>query len=406
MFATDGTTPGDNLGKEFVQCGFAAALRAGLGEVHHDIGVDIAVAGMTETGDRQSVFLPQLRREFEKLFKFSAWHDDVLVEFCKAGVAERGGKFAADLPDFFALDVAPSVFDESRFMPANHAFDGGQFAAHGIFLAVKFNNQMRAANSKAIVFCVFGGGSERKFVGQFERAGQKSSGQNSLKRAHCIFHRMETDGKHRAKWRQRNQFQCGFGDNAEQTFRADKQPVQLKTGFVFVRATAEPDDGPVGERDFEAENVITRNAVFQTTGTAGVGGDVAADEVIRATGGVGRIKQSAPFNGFLERLRVDARLDDGNEIGGVDFLDAVHAFQRKHDAPAHGHAATNVAMARAARCHRNTVAIGKTEQGRDGLGGAGEGDGVRLMRSEPLVTGVFFKRLRIEDDFAGWQNLF
>ena len=97
---------------------------------------------------------------------------------------------------------------------------------------------------------------------------------------------------------------------------------------------------------------------------------------------------------------VYARLDDGDEIGGVDFPDAVHPFKRKHDAAAHGHAAADVAMARAARGHGNAMAIGKAEQGGDGLGGAGQGDGVGLMRSKPFVAGVIGQGLRVKNDFA------
>ena len=79
----------------------------------------------------------------------------------------------------------------------------------------------------------------------------------------AVFHRIKADGQNGAKWRQRNQFQRGFGDNAEQAFRADKQAREIETGLVFVRATAGADDGAVGQHDFEAEDVITRDAVFR-----------------------------------------------------------------------------------------------------------------------------------------------
>src|SRR5208283_712202 len=127
---------------------------------------------------------------------------------------------------------------------------------------------------------------------------------------------------------------------------------KFEAGFVFVGASAEALNCAVGEDDFQTEDIIAGDAVFQTARTAGVGGDVAADEVVRAAGGVGRIKEAAPLDPVLKMFGVHARLDDGDEIGGVDVLDAVHAFKRKHDAAAHGHAAANVAMARAARGHR------------------------------------------------------
>ena len=42
---------------------------------------------------------------------------------------------------------------------------------------------------------------------------------------------------------------------------------------------------------------------------------------------------------------------------------------------------------------------GKAQNGRDGLGGAGQGDGVGLMRGEPFVAGVFCS-VAVQDDFA------
>jgi len=44
----------------------------------------------------------------------------------------------------------------------------------------------------------------------------------------------------------------------------------------------------VGENDFQTEDVIAGDAVFIGSAAAGVGGDVAADEGVRAAGGVGR----------------------------------------------------------------------------------------------------------------------
>ena len=52
---------------------------------------------------------------------------------------------------------------------------------------------------------------------------------------------------------------------------------------------------------------------------------------------------------------IDVRLDDGEEIGLVDFEDAVHALEREHDAAAARHGAAGIARARAARHDRHAV---------------------------------------------------
>src|SRR5208283_5460388 len=129
----------------------------------------------------------------------------------------------------------------------------------------------------------------------------------------------------------------------------DEQAMQVVAGLVFVRATAEPDDGSIGENDLKAENVVAGDAVLEAARPAGVGGNVAADEIVRAAGGIGRIKQTAFLDGLLQFFRDDAGFNDGDKIGGVDFLDAIHAFEREYDAAAHRHTAADVAVARAAR---------------------------------------------------------
>jgi hypothetical protein len=272
-------------------------------------------------------------------------------------------------------------------------------APYGFSLAIQFDDEMGAAIAESFAPGAFVSGSEGKFIGQFEYAGQKTGGQDGLQRTHGVFHGTETHGEICPERRQRNQFERGFGDDAEQAFGTDEKTVEVKASFVFVRSAPELDHRAVSKDDFEAENIIAGDAVFEAVRAAGIGGDVAANKIIRAAGGVGRIKESAFLNSRLEFLRVDARLDDGDEIAGIDFPDAVHAFERQDDAAAHGHAAADVAVARAARGDGQAMLIRKTQYCRDGLGGAGQGDGVRLMRGEPFVPGVTGERGGCQDNF-------
>ena len=230
--------------------------------------------------------------------------------------------------DGLAFPGAKTALDKQRLLFADNFFHGGDFVAHGIFLSVQLANQMRPAAEQALAFRALGGGGEGEFVRQLGGAGQIPGGEDGLQRADGGVHRVEArrGSAERRKW---NQFQRRLGDDAEQAFRADKQPVQIEAGLVFVRAPAEPDDAAAGQNDFEAEDVIAGDAVFEAARAAGVGGDVAADEVVRAAGGVGRIKQAAPLDGLLKFFRVHPRLDDGDEIGGIDFADAVHALQSR-----------------------------------------------------------------------------
>ena len=90
-----------------------------LVQVHHHVGVDVAVAGVAETRDGQAVLLLQPGGELEQVFQPAARHDDVFVQLGQAGVAEGIGKFAPDFPDFLALGGAEAAFDGQRFLPAD-----------------------------------------------------------------------------------------------------------------------------------------------------------------------------------------------------------------------------------------------------------------------------------------------
>ena len=79
VLAADGTAPGDDLFEQVVEGGLAAIFRAGLGVIDHDIAVDVAIAGVTETGQLESVFLLELGGELEEFLKPAARDDDVLV---------------------------------------------------------------------------------------------------------------------------------------------------------------------------------------------------------------------------------------------------------------------------------------------------------------------------------------
>ena len=56
-------SPGEHLSKELIESRLAASFRAFLAEIHHDIGVDVAVSSVAKAGYRQSVFFLQMRGE-------------------------------------------------------------------------------------------------------------------------------------------------------------------------------------------------------------------------------------------------------------------------------------------------------------------------------------------------------
>jgi len=214
-------------------------------------------------------------------------------------------------------------------------------------------------------FQALGGGGEGEGVGDFEGGGEETGAEDGMERAHGVAHGGKSDRQAGAIGRERQQLEGRLGDDAEKSFGADEEPVEVEAGFVFVSSATEADDGAIGEDDFEAEDVIACDAVFEAARAAGVGDDVAANGAFTEAGGVGRIEQAALLDCILEGLGFDARLDDSDEIGRVDFFDAVEAGEGKDDTAASRDAAADVAVAGTARGDRDFVAMRKTEKDGD-----------------------------------------
>ena len=156
----------------------AAALGAGLGVIHHDVGVDVAVAGVAEAGDRQAVLPLQPGGEAKQVLQPAARDDDVFVQLGQAGVAQGIGEFAPDLPDGFALlrrrgrvrrtaaSAGGRSSPESRISPRTDLFWPSSST-------MRWARQPRRRSLPG----AFVGGGEGEGVGHFQRAGQEAGGE-------------------------------------------------------------------------------------------------------------------------------------------------------------------------------------------------------------------------------------
>jgi len=88
MFPGDDPVHADDLVKQLVQRCFALFLRTRLFQVYHDVNVDVAVAGVSETGDSHAVFFLKFNREGEQFFQAATRHNDVFIQFGQPGVAQ------------------------------------------------------------------------------------------------------------------------------------------------------------------------------------------------------------------------------------------------------------------------------------------------------------------------------
>ena len=88
-----------------------------------------------------------------------------------------------------------------------------------------------------------------------------------------------------------------FGDDAERAFGADENIFERITGDIFHALVAGPHHFAVGQNDFQAHDVIARDAVFQSAQAAGIFRDIAADGGNFHRARIGRIKQTRRVRG-------------------------------------------------------------------------------------------------------------
>ena len=103
VFAGDDAAVFEDPGEEEVEGGVGSFPDTRIFVViDHEVGVDVTITSMAETGDGDAGLLLQVLSELDELDEFGARDDDVLVELGEAGVAEGVGEVAAELPNEFA----------------------------------------------------------------------------------------------------------------------------------------------------------------------------------------------------------------------------------------------------------------------------------------------------------------
>src|SRR6266571_9154154 len=172
VFTGDSTAPAEDLMEQIVQGGFASFQRVGLRRLDHHVDVDVAVPRVAEAGHGQAMFFLKPFGESKKVLEPAARHDDVLVEFGQAGIAQGMGEFAAQLPELFAAGRAVTALNKNRLYRPHDSLEAPQLPVHGSFLTVEFDDDVGAAPDQKAAASAFPSCSQCEGIGNFERARQ------------------------------------------------------------------------------------------------------------------------------------------------------------------------------------------------------------------------------------------
>src|ERR1039458_4741456 len=176
VFPGNRTAPGDDLIEQLIQSCLATPFGAGLFEINHDVGVDVAVAGVAETGHREAVLSLEARGEGEEVFQAATGDNDILVELGKPGIAQSVRELAPNLPDGFAFVLPEADFDKEGLLGRDEFLELTNLAAHGAFLAIELYDEVGPAAPQALAPSAFESGGKRERIGKLQCSRQKASG--------------------------------------------------------------------------------------------------------------------------------------------------------------------------------------------------------------------------------------
>ena len=110
------------------------------------------------------------------------------------------------------------------------------------------------------------------------------------------------------------------------------------------------------------------------------------------------IKQFLRTDGCFELTGENAWFNNGDGVGKVDFLDAIHAHKRERNPAARRHAPAHVTKSPSARGDRNFLARGELKKLAHISCRFCKDDNFRRMCCEPFITAVRSDRFRIVRD--------
>jgi hypothetical protein len=363
----------DAIADDFVGGGDGSLEMRGIAGIVKNDGVEIAVAGMKDVADLESVGFSDFRNAAKGLRELGAWDDAVENVIAGSEPAKRAESVFATLPEELPLAGVACDANFAGAMSEADFVDGRGLRGNGFGEAFEFDEEdCGAIPGESGVDVVFNRAKSPAINHFAGRRGNGAGGDvgdglrgvvNVVKDGEQGFHGLGLAGK----------FYGDFGDKGEGAFGADKQAAEIVTGSVAM-AAADADDFSARENEFEGDDVIGGDAAGESVRATGVFGDVAADGAGFLAGGIGGEIEAGVFDGASDIEIDDAGLDDGAPIIEIEGEDFVHAPESEHDSTRAGQRAAGEAGARAATDDGKIVKGGEFDDFGDFAGGFRKND--------------------------------
>ena len=123
----------------------------------------------------------------------------------------------------------------------------------------------------------------------------------------------------------------GLGNDAQRAFGLREHAGQIVAGHAFDRAGTGFDQFAGGVKEFDAHDIVLGHAIFQTAQTAGVFGNVARNGGHGLRTGIRGIEKIFGRHGVGQIGGDDAGLDNGVQVGRIDFKNPGQAVGQNDD---------------------------------------------------------------------------
>ena len=255
---------------------FGAVEAVGVVGVEHDQRVEVAVAGVEDVGDTEGVLGAELGDAFEDEGELRRWDGAVHAEVVGADAADGAEGSLAAFPD------GQGLFRRFGDLQADgvEAFADGLDAVEKIILfggaAFDLDDQHGFGIQRVAGVGEGLAGVDAGFVHEFEGDRNDAGGDDGVDGRTRDFGAVE-GGEHGAgAFGAAEDADGDLGDQAELAFGAGDEAEPVVAGGVEVGA-ADGDDLTLDGDEFQAEEVVGGDAVFQAVGAAGIHHHVAAD---------------------------------------------------------------------------------------------------------------------------------
>ena len=170
-------------------------------------------------------------------------------------------------------------------------------------------------------------------------------------------------------------------------------------------ATADPDEGTVGQDNLKAENVRTCDPVLQASGSSRIGRDVSPKGAVLVALRIGRIEEASFLHLDLERSGDHVRFHHGDKVFTADFANAVHPVETHQDAAPQRNASPDIAHPGPASGDGDVLPVCVGKHRRYLLGRSRRDGNFGQGGCEPLVGAQLGETRRVGDDprLGGYQ---